>query len=179
MGWKSSRGRRFGAVAASVTLAVLGVAVPGAPASAHPSRAAVSCTGSNTVTFSPGLSLAARPTRIGGSGAYGCLSTDPAVKWGRSSISGGGRNGCFFSDASTVERITWNTGETTKVVYRMGAVQQVAGQAVVLVAGRVVEGRFQGRPVASPGLQAALNPLECASKGGVERIAGPSTLLIL
>ncbi|MBT2386530.1 hypothetical protein [Streptomyces sp. ISL-11] len=139
----------------------------------------MSCTGSNTISFSPGLSLTAQHTRIGGSGSYSCLSTDPAVKWGRSSISGGGRNGCFFSDATTVERITWNTGEKTKVVYHLGTVQQVAGQAVVLVVGRVVEGRFKGRTVTSPGLQTVLNPLECASKGGVERITGPSTLLIV
>ena len=179
MGWKSSRSRRFGAVAASVMLALLGTAVPGASASAHASRAAVSCTGSNTISFSPGLSLTAQRTRISGSGSYSCLSTDPGVKWGKSSISGGGRNGCFFSDATTVEYITWNTGEKTKVVYRMGTVQQVAGQAVVLVVGRVVEGRFKGRTVTSPGVQAVLNPLECASQGGVERIVGPSALLIV
>ncbi|MGK5543739.1 hypothetical protein ACSNOH_03215 [Streptomyces sp. URMC 127] len=149
---------------------------------AHPSHAAatpaVSCAGSNTISFSPGLSLAAQRTRIGGSGAYSCLSTDPALRSGTSSISGGGRNGCFFSDATTVERIVWNTGERTTVVYHVGNVQQVAGQAVVLVAGRAVEGRFKGRTVASPGVQATLDPLKCASKGGVELITGPSTLVI-
>ncbi|MFI9310971.1 hypothetical protein [Streptomyces triculaminicus] len=148
-------------------------------ASAHASRAAVSCEGSNTISFSPGLSLAAQPTRISGSGAYSCLSTDPALRSGTSTISGGGRNGCFFSDATTVERITWNTGERTTVTYRLGNVQQVAGQAVVLVVGRVVEGRFKGQTVASPGLQVTVDPLTCASKRGVELITGPSTLVIL
>ncbi|MGK5731967.1 hypothetical protein [Streptomyces sp. URMC 124] len=139
----------------------------------------MSCAGSNTVSFSPGLSLTAQRTRIGGSGAYSCLSTDPALRSGVSSISGGGWNGCFSSDATTVERITWNTGEQTTVVYHVGTVQQVAGQAVVLVAGRVAKGRFKGRTVASPGLQVTLDPLKCASKDGVGQITGPSTLVIV
>ncbi|MFF4160906.1 hypothetical protein [Streptomyces sp. NPDC001678] len=166
---------------AAASLAALVHAAP--DASAHASRAAaaaaVSCAGSNTISFSPGLSLAARRTRIGGSGGYSCLSTDPALRSGVSSISGGGWNGCFFSDATTVERITWNTGERTTVVYRLGNVQQVAGQAVVLVVGRVVKGKFEGRTVASPGLQITLDPLKCVSKGGVELITGPSTLVIV
>ncbi|MCC3777341.1 hypothetical protein [Streptomyces sp. UNOB3_S3] len=166
---------------AAASLAALVHAAP--DASAHASHAAtaaaVSCAGSNTVSFSPGLSLAARRTRIGGSGAYSCLSTDPALRSGTSSISGGGWNGCFFSDATTVERITWNTGERTTVVYHLGNVQQVAGQAVVLIVGRAVKGKFKGRTVASPGLQGTLDPLKCASKGGVELITGPSTLVIV
>ncbi|MEU1313057.1 hypothetical protein ABZ419_29760 [Streptomyces cinnamoneus] len=162
----------------AASLVALGCVAPDASAHA-PRAAAVSCAGSNTVSFSPGLSLAARRTRIDGSGAYSCLATDPALRSGTSSISGGGRNGCFSSDATTVERITWNTGEQTTVAYRLGNVQQVAGQAVVLVVGRVVKGRFKGRTVASPGLQATLDPLKCASKGGVELITGPSTLVIV
>ncbi|AZQ75080.1 hypothetical protein EKH77_31510 [Streptomyces luteoverticillatus] len=152
-------------------------------ASAHASHAAdaaaVSCAGSNTISFSPGLSLTARRTRIGGDGAYTCLSSDPALRSGVSSISGGGWNGCFFSDATTVERITWNTGEQTTVVYRLGNVQQVAGHAVVMVVGRVVKGKFTGHTVASPGLQLTFDPLQCASRGGVELITGPSTLVIV
>ncbi|WP_190130815.1 hypothetical protein [Streptomyces mashuensis] len=166
----------------AASLAALVHAAPDASAhAAHAARAAavVSCTGSNTISFSPGLSLTAQRTRIDGSGAYDCVSTDPALRSGTSSISGGGRNGCFFSDATTVEQITWNTGERTTVVYRMGNVQQVAGQAVVLVVGRVTNGKFKGRTVASPGLQATLDPLKCASKGGVRRITGPSALLIV
>ncbi|GAA2722365.1 hypothetical protein GCM10010315_47440 [Streptomyces luteosporeus] len=176
MGGRFSWGHRLGCVVAA-SLAALLHAAP--DASAHASRAAVSCAGSNTISFSPGLSTAAQRTRIRGSGAYSCVSTDPALRSGTSSISGGGWNGCFFSDATTVERITWNTGEQTTVVYRMGNVQQVAGQAVVLVVGRVTKGKFTGRTVASPGLQATLDPLKCVAKGGVGLITGPSALVIV
>ncbi|MEU8583231.1 hypothetical protein [Streptomyces abikoensis] len=154
-------------------------AAAAAAAAAATEAAAVSCAGSNTISFSPGLSLPARRTRIGGDGAYTCLSTDPALRSGVSSISGGGWNGCFFSDATTAERITWNTGEQTTVVYHLGNVQQVVGQAVVLVVGRVVKGKFKGHTVASPGLQLTLDPLKCLSKRGVELITGPSTLVIV
>ncbi|MCC2281021.1 hypothetical protein LKL35_37615, partial [Streptomyces sp. ET3-23] len=59
-----------------------------------------------------------------------------------------------------------------------GDVRQVAGQAVVLVVGKVVSGRFRGRTVASPGVQLTLDVPACATDRGVQRISGPSALLI-
>ncbi|MGW1073372.1 hypothetical protein [Streptomyces sp. NPDC002537] len=159
----------------------VGTAVAGgvvAPTEANESTGAVSCVGTNTVEFSPGLGLWARKTRITGSGAYSCTSADPALTFGKSEISGGGVNGCFDSDATTVEKITWSTGERSVVKYPMGNVRQVAGQAVVLVVGTVVSGRFEGRTVASPGLQLTLDVASCATDRGVRLITGPSALLI-
>ncbi|MGA5133404.1 hypothetical protein ACPCTO_26735 [Streptomyces olivoreticuli] len=176
MGKEFSWGRTLGCAA---SVAALMAGPEALPAAAHTSDAIVSCAGSNTIEFSPGLSLQARHTRISGSGAYSCLSADPDLKWGKSVITGGGSNGCFISDATTVEHITWNTGETTAVVYRLGNVQQVAGQAVVLVTGRVTSGKFEGRTVTSPGFQLTVDPLRCASAKGVQLITGPSTLLIV
>ncbi len=176
MGKEFSWGRTLGCAAAAAAL----LAGPAAlPAAAHTSDAIVSCVGNNTIEFSPGLSLQARHTRISGSGAYSCLSADPALKWGKSVITGDGSNGCFASDATTVEHITWNTGETTTVVYRLGNVQQVAGEAVVLVVGRVKSGKFKDRTVASPGFHVTVDPLRCASEKGVQLITGPSTLVIV
>ncbi|MGI5335950.1 hypothetical protein ACQEVS_00410 [Streptomyces sp. CA-181903] len=153
------------------------VAVPCA-AEARESRAAVSCVGTNTVGFSPGLGLQARRTRISGTGAYTCTSADPGFASATSVISGGGVNGCFASEATTVEKITWRNGEKSVVLYPMGTVEQVAGQAVVLVIGKVVSGAFRGRTVASPGAQLTLDVPSCASDRGVREITGPSALTI-
>ncbi|MCQ8773873.1 hypothetical protein [Streptomyces telluris] len=94
----------------------------------------------------------------------------------KSVIKGGGENSCLLSHSVTEERITWNTGEQSTVVYDVGIVPQPAGEAVVLVAGKVTSGRFTGRRVASPGVQLTADPLKCGS-GGVKLIEGPSALV--
>ncbi|MEV5508126.1 hypothetical protein [Streptomyces orinoci] len=168
--------RVWGSLVVAVGMVVTGPMA--APALAHEEGAVVSCVGTNTIEFSPGLSLWARRTRIHGTGAYRCVSVGPAVTAAKSEISGGGMNGCFASHASTAEHITWNTGEQSTVVYPMGDVRQVAGQAVVLVAGKVVAGKFRGRTAVSPGAQLTLDIPGCATRRGVPLITGPSTLLI-
>lgn len=177
MRWVGSWAKAFGSAALTVGMVTAGPCA--APAEAHGPGAAVSCVGTNTIEFSPGLRLQARRTRITGTGAYTCTSAEPGFTSATSEISGGGVNGCFASDATTVEKITWSNGEKSVVVYPMGDVRQVAGQAVVLVAGTVVSGAFQGRTVASPGLQLTLDVPSCATDRGVPLITGPSTLLIL
>ncbi|MBH1934293.1 hypothetical protein I5Q34_08290 [Streptomyces sp. AV19] len=168
--------RRWGSVVVALGLTVAGAT--GASAHAREEKAAVSCAGSNTIDFSPGLSLAPRKTRIGGEGAYRCTSTVPGLTSAKSVISGGGTNGCFTSEATTVEEITWSTGEKSAVTYPLGNVRQIVGQAVVLVMGKVVSGKFAGRAVFSPGVQLTLDVPACAMERGVRRITGPSVLLI-
>ncbi|MFI0743247.1 hypothetical protein ACH4PU_35010 [Streptomyces sp. NPDC021100] len=158
----------------------VGMAAAGpSTAEAHGAAAAVSCVGTNTIGFSPGLGLQARRTRISGTGTYTCTSAEPGFASATSVIRGGGVNGCFASEATTVEKITWRNGERSVVLYPMGTVQQVAGQAVVLVVGKVVSGAFRGRTVASPGAQLTLDVPACATDRGVREITGPSTLTIL
>ncbi|NVK82191.1 hypothetical protein [Streptomyces morookaense] len=163
---------------ASLAVGMVAAGPAAAPVAANEPGGGVSCTGTNTIGFSPGLSLRARRTRITGTGSYHCTSADRRLTAAGSEITGGGVNGCFASDATTVEKITWNTGERSVVVYPMGDVRQVAGQAVVLVVGKVVSGRFRGRTVASPGVQLTLDVPACATDRGVQRISGPSALLI-
>ncbi|MCC3776707.1 hypothetical protein [Streptomyces sp. UNOB3_S3] len=79
-----------------------------------------------------------------------------------------------------MERVTWNTGEHSKVLYRRhNLVQRAAGETVSLVDGTVVEGKFKGGPVGSPGVQVSLTPLSCLTGRGVEVIDGPTTLVFL
>ncbi|WP_372405681.1 hypothetical protein [Streptomyces luteireticuli] len=168
--------RRWASLALAMGLMAAGATE--ASAREREEKATVSCLGTNSIDFSPGLSLLPRRTRIGGSGTYHCASTVPGLTSGRSVIHGGGTNGCFTSEATTVETVTWNTGERSVIVYPLGDVRQVAGQAVVLVMGKVVSGKFRGGAVASPGLQLTLDVPACATEHGVRRITGPSALLI-
>ncbi|MBZ4322452.1 hypothetical protein [Streptomyces huiliensis] len=173
--------KRCGSAALAVGMVAAGpFAAEARPAAeARGPAAPVTCVGTNSVGFSPGLGLRARRTRITGTGAYTCVSADPGFASATSEISGGGTNGCFVSDATTVEKITWSNGRKSVVRYPMGTVGQVAGQAVVLVVGRVVSGAFRGRTVASPGAQLTLDVPACATDRGVRLITGPSTLTFL
>ncbi|MFI9235443.1 hypothetical protein [Streptomyces sp. NPDC053079] len=149
------------------------------PASAHSgerANAVLNCAGSNSIAFSPGLTFSTKPTQITGRGDYRCVSTDPSVTAAKSVIKGGGENSCLLSHSVTKEHITWNTGERSTVVYDVGVVPQPAGEAVVLVAGKVTSGKFTGRRVASPGVQLTADPLKCGTDG-VKLIKGPSALV--
>ncbi|MFC5722215.1 hypothetical protein ACFP1Z_18790 [Streptomyces gamaensis] len=152
------------------------------PASAHPgerSRALVACAGSAVVRFEPGLTLRTRHSHISGWAGYTCTGTDPRITWAKSVIKGGGEAGCVSIDATAVELVTWNTGEHSKVLYRTRHLVQAAGGEVVsLVEGTVVEGKYEGKSVGSPGAQLTLDPLGCLTDKGVEVINGPTTLVI-
>jgi hypothetical protein len=130
------------------------------------------------VHFDPGLRLLPRQVAISGNGAYNCVSTDPAITSGTSVVTGSGSLGCLTSDGSTTEVITWNTGEKSRLAYTFAIIVQPGGEAIVVVVGTVESGKFAGSPIASPGAQATLNPLQCLGGTGVELITGPSTLII-
>lgn len=155
------------------------IAAPGSQAEPGPAvEALTTCVGTNTVRFDPGLRLLPRHVSISGSGAYSCVSTDPAITSGTSVVTGSGTLGCLTSDGSTTEVITWNTGEWSRVAYTLAVIVQPGGEAIVVVIGTVEAGKFAGSPIASPGAQVTLDPLQCLGSTGVELITGPSTLII-
>ncbi|MEV4442989.1 hypothetical protein AB0K09_29055 [Streptomyces sp. NPDC049577] len=173
--------RKAWACAALVSALVAG---PGAlPARAHGQdvpRPALVCAGNAAIRFSPGLTLPTRSSRLTGSARYTCTGTDPVITGAESVIKGSGETGCLSIDSTAVEWVTWNTGEHSKVVYRRHhLVQPAAGETLSLVDGTVVEGKFKGRPVGSPGVQITLDPLKCFADEGVKVIEGPSTLVFL
>ncbi|MFI9724056.1 hypothetical protein ACIHFE_31180 [Streptomyces sp. NPDC052396] len=180
---KRSWFRAFRALGSAALASAL-LAWPAVPsASAHggdPDRPTLTCAGSATIRFEPGLTLRTRHSSIGGAAGYLCSGTDPRVTSAQSVIKGAGETSCLSVSSTAVEWVTWNTGEHSKILYtRRNLVQPVAGETVALVEGTVVEGKYRGRPVASPGLQGTLNLLDCASHKGVEEIKGPTTLLFL
>ncbi|WP_394834949.1 hypothetical protein LVJ94_51465 [Pendulispora rubella] len=165
-------------------LVALGVVLSGTILAAPHAAAAlgtITCAlGTNVVQFDPGLTYAVQDTRITGQGLYtGCVATDPHITSGRSTIVGRGKLNCLTSDGSTVEKITWNTGEKSTVEYSFGVIVQPAGEAVAVVTGTVTEGKFAGSLVASPGALTTLNPLACSTPTGVQEIGGPVLLSLI
>ncbi len=149
------------------------IALPGAWAQPTPHRtssaaqAMTTCAGTNTLHADPRLRMEPRQVDISGSGAYSCVSTDPAITSATSVITGSGMLGCLTSDGSTTEIVTWNTGEQSTLAYTFAIIVQPGGSAIGVVTGTVESGKFAGSAVTSPGAQVTLNPLQCLSDTGL------------
>ncbi|MER7394108.1 hypothetical protein ABT381_01150 [Streptomyces sp. NPDC000151] len=136
------------------------LAVAGSTLSASPAQAAgaaeprvITCSGTIAETFSPGLTVQKRPTKV--------------VAHSKLSCTGGAVTSVTFSSSYTVEsscvsnqlitvgspKFRWNTGGKSTATFTY-AVGRPAGQTVAAGVGQVTEGRFAGyaatRVLASP-----------------------------
>ncbi|MEU4577864.1 hypothetical protein ACBI99_06275 [Nonomuraea sp. ATR24] len=164
-GATSARTAVCGAVLA--LLCPLGMAYA-APAHAIGQDVLCSIDGTNTLTFSPKLRLTEQNVTMTGTGTYPtCVSSDPDITSGTSTISGQGSLGCLSGAMPATEVVTWNTGETSTISYTV-TLNVVAGQSVFAVVGAVTAGKFAGDTVTSEGvtLEDPITPLlDCLAPG--------------
>ncbi|WP_156325588.1 hypothetical protein [Nonomuraea sp. SBT364] len=124
--------------------------------------------GTNTLAFSPKLRLTQQAVTMTGTGNYPtCVSSDPDISSGTSTISGQGSLGCLSGSMPATETVTWNTGESSTISYTV-TLNLVAGQTAFAVIGTVTAGKFAGDTVTSEGVTIA-NPitplLDCLAPG--------------
>lgn len=134
------------------------------------------CTGSQTLSYSPGLNLDPQQVTVHGSGSSDCSSTDSTLTSGGFTV--GPVNaalGCALTGGTGTFVYTWNNGNsstisaTSDVTFDLGVVQIVSN-------GTVTSGEFTGDTVlftwtgTSPGL------LDCLTPQGVTQYSGPTTL---
>lgn len=122
---------------------VIALALSGAaPASAQALE--VTCTGSQTVTYSPGLVLFEdRDVQVDGSTSYDCISSSVTSGTSGFSVFGQDRNCVNVAPQSTTEVITWNDS-TQSVLTLSVTIATVGGTTVVTKNGTVTSGRFAG-----------------------------------
>lgn len=165
----------LGLVVASLLLSAAGLA----PA-AH-AATSVTCLGSSTITFNPGLTLITKAVAYNVSDAYNCTSTDPAI------TSGGSARGTvlplscltlanLFSSAN-IYSITWNNGQTSTANGTF-TVNSVGGTIIVAAQGTITSGLFTGATAVLTYTWPAPNPLACLSTQGVTQLTGVTTLQI-
>ena len=161
-------------------LASLAIGAPGALAS----TGSVTCTGTETVTYSPGLRLFPRTVTLNVVANYGpCVSTNPGIASGTAGTPPGGvpaTLSClnFLTPASGVATIRWNNGTISRYSFTRSS-STVAGQLISTTTGQVIEGEFVGRSVLIVLVSPAPNLLNCLTPAGLTGRSGIATLTIV
>ena len=165
------RGRIALGSALAAVLASAALAAASTPAHALVDAA---CLGSETNSFSPGLTNTLAPHDVTYSASLRCLSlTDPAIRG--ASVSGfvsGALRSCtsLLNVNTTTADLTWNTGERS-VMTTVFTPNYADGQLIIVGAGTITSGKFAGSAVASVEAVVA-DLLQCSQPGGLTRLDG-------
>jgi hypothetical protein len=133
----------------------------------------ITCTGTQTVTYSPGLSQRLREVTVHGVTTLSrCVSTaDPRITAGRSTFRATGRLSCDAGGYSGTRKIAWTNGRTSTMSFT-SAFSPDAGPGVVTVKGEVTDGQFSGQRWNATFTVFTTRPRACATPEGLPTAAG-------
>jgi hypothetical protein len=172
-------------VVAPVLLASLLVglqaATVGTASTASADVADATCVGTQTTTYSPGLTLVPAQQNIQISWIYApCVSaSEPAISSGLSSATRQASVSCLSIGqvGSSIRVITWNTGQTSTFSYNaMSSI--VNGDTVVTLTGSITAGLFTGDAAEEVIVSPSLNLLGCLTPPGITSLFSTTTLVI-
>jgi hypothetical protein len=138
------------------------------------------CTGTNSVTYSPPLTNTLTTTRITDQSTFGtCLSTQSGIR--SATIANGtvtGPSSCtaVLGSFSTTNTIVWNTGQTSRFDFD-GTVTEVDGEFVIVLTGSITAGLFSGATATEQ--TTLLGDLTACGGSGLASNSGPSVLTIV
>jgi len=173
----------FGTVRARMAVAALGIALAGmfaAPARAHAAATDLTCAGTESVTFSPGLLLTPQQVTLHTNRQWGpCVSSDAAVTSGFDAETFVNTISCLsLATAGTgTLTFTWSNGRTSTFMFNK-SVSHPIGQTVVTYTGTIVAGEFAGDSVLETITGAALNLTACLAPPGITSTFGIAVLEI-
>lgn len=163
-----------------VTLVMVVVMAVVAPAVSAADTQLLSCTGTGSNTYQPGVSIEPKSVAVSSSAHY-----EPCVSTGTPAITSGGYQAnatsivsCLAGSFAITVTITWNTGETTTVTAIGIIAQRPANEVVVVYQGTVTAGRFTGASVVMTAALLNVTPAECLTPQGVTGTSGPATIVI-
>jgi hypothetical protein len=167
--------RRAAAAVAALALALSALVTVGTAAGA--TVIDLQCTGSQTLGYSPGLTLTPQGVSVAGSGSFSCpVSTDPAISTGSFTVGPVTATlGCALTGGSGTFAYTWNTGQVS-TVSATSVVTANLGVVAVTSTGTVVSGPFAGDTAVFTWTGTSPGVLDCLSATGVTQYAGPTTL---
>ena len=170
------------ALASLLTAAALVVSVVATATPAAASTLDVTCAGSDSITFTPPLTLAPQTVTISASTQYGpCTSSSvPGLTAGSRSFTINATRSCLdlLNSAPVTFTITWNTGQQSTVSGNATA-SHVGAALVVTITGNVTAGLFAGDSVVHTATGPATNTVLCtAGLGTVSSIYSLVTLEI-
>ncbi|MFL6111070.1 MAG: hypothetical protein ACJ786_06935 [Catenulispora sp.] len=169
-------GRRITALGATAALTAAWLLTAGtasAPAAAHTGSAqsqlgVLQCLGTESDTYSPGVTLQARQFTVTTAGRFtSCLDGAGAVVSGaygpeRFTLDAGCSD--LFDAFHSVRTIRWNTGDTS-VMEGNGQSNEAAGQVITTITGTITQGRFQGQSAVQTITLPQPGVLQCLTTG--------------
>lgn len=167
---------------AAFASAVCAVAVllVGAPP-AHADVVQVTCGGSQTTTYSPGLTNTRQTVQRAGQNIHSpCVSTLPPFAFsGSTSFSSTSTLSCLSLTAANTgtDVITWSTGRTSTFAYNR-TVTIVQGETVVTLTGSITAGDFSGATAVETITSVSLDLTACSTPQGITSTFGVSELTI-
>ncbi|WP_106400269.1 hypothetical protein [Actinocorallia populi] len=154
-------------LSAVLTAAALGAATLTASAAQATETGLLQCQGTETIAYSPGVTLTPRDITFTIDGRFtSCLDTANQVTSGSYDEEFTVTVGCNgLLDSFEGERVlTWNTGDTSTAEIN-GQSTAVLGQVITTITGTITQGRFQGRSVLQTVTLPQLGFLQCATTG--------------
>ncbi|TYB47502.1 hypothetical protein FXF51_57820 [Nonomuraea sp. PA05] len=136
--------------------------------------------GTQTVTWSPGLTFVSQPTSLHIEGTLAtCASTaSPALNNATFVINGSGTGSCLassFPNATMV--VDWNDGPGSVITYDLTVNIKPAGETVFVAVGEVDSGQFAGGDVVRSTAEVTLDLTACLTTG-LTSSSGPTSLTI-
>lgn len=140
----------------------------------------ITCLGSQTTTYEPGLTFQERPTTFTVTGTLSSCSspTNPQIVSGTFSSKGEGSFSCVTGSAVLTSVIKWNTGQSTTVQIGFNLNAKPNGTTVLVSLGQVADGLFRGGVYLAPKVLTSPNLLGCATPEGMLTASGPVSVTI-
>lgn len=161
-----------------VVIALITSSLAFSSTSAYGALGDLTCTETESVSYSPGLVNTRRPVDVSVHNVLSCTSlTAPAVTRGqvRATVPGLDRS-CtdLAASGSGSYTIAWNTGETSTISYHRSA-NYVLGTLVIVESGTVTAGKFTGDSTTHVVELLSLDLLACLAEPGLTTVSGVGT----
>jgi hypothetical protein len=166
----------FGVLIAAVT-ALSGIALS-APA-AHALSVDVTCAGTETVTYQPGLLLTPQQVQVVVTGILApCRSSDAGITTGNYTESFTTTLSCatLFSGRTGTRVFHWSNGRSSTFSFNR-AINNVGGQTTVTFTGDIVSGEFAGDTVVEQVTFVTPSTLQCLAPPGLTTL-GPGPVVL-
>lgn len=171
---------RVSVLACAIASAMLGVEFSLTNQSANAQIIELTCLGSQTTTYSPGLRLFPQPISYTATGALtSCISpTDATLQAGTYTINAQVTNTCLLSPTGQAGDLTftWNNGQSSTVRFTTNVVLTPLATTQVVSTGTVISGLFQGAMATVTVTLVTPTVTQCLSAEGVTTLTGPVTL---
>jgi hypothetical protein len=150
-----------------------------APASA--ARVDVTCAGTETVKYEPGLLLSPQTVSVTVNGMLSpCTSSDSGIKTGTYLHNFTATLSCdtLFAPLAATRVFQWSNGRSSTFVYKR-AIDNAGGQTTVTFTGTITSGEFSGDPAVEQVVLVTPNSAQCLAPPGLTTLGpGPATLSI-